>query len=151
LAFILGSSSFKTGGLKLALDFSTLDSATRQLEKALQFSVSDLAKNPELFEQFRNSAVQCFEYTYELAWKFLQRKLEMVHPNPQIVDELEFKDLIREGAQRGYIKTPELWFEFRRLRNISSHAYDKSKADLVYSKSNELLFEARFLLNEISK
>lgn len=85
----------------MALDFSALDGATRQLEKALQFSVSDLAKNPELFEQFRNSAVQCFKYTYELAWKFLQRKLEMIHPNPQIIDELEFKDLTREGAQRG--------------------------------------------------
>ena len=74
-----------------------------------------------------------------------------VHPNPQIIDELEFKDLIREGAQRGYIKTPELWFEFRRLRNISSHAYDKAKAEKVYLKAADLLIESKFLLAAITK
>jgi nucleotidyltransferase substrate binding protein (TIGR01987 family) len=135
----------------LKLDFTSLESAIRQLEKAYWFSTSNLAKDAELFEQFRNSTVQCFEYTYELAWKYLQRKLELVHPNPQTIDQLEFKDLIREGAQRGYIKTPELWFEFRRLRNISSHAYDKSKAEQVYSKAYDLLIEAKVLLEEISR
>ena len=135
----------------MILDFSALESATSQLEKALNYSISDLAKDPNLFEQFRNSTVQCFEYTYELAWKYLQRKLEQVHPNPQLIDELEFKDLIREGAQRGYIKTPEMWFEFRRLRNISSHAYDKAKAEQVYFKAQDLLAEAKYLLISISK
>lgn len=135
----------------MSLDFSSLDSAVKQLEKALNYSVSNLAKDPGLFEQFRNSTVQCFEYTYELAWKYLQRKLEQVHPNPQIIDELEFKDLIREGALRGYIKTPELWFEFRRLRNISSHAYDKLKAEQVYARAQDLLVEAKDLLILISR
>ncbi len=132
------------------LDFSSLASAIDQLEKALNYSMSNLAKDPDLFEQFRNSTVQCFEYTYELAWKNLQRKLEHVHPNPQIIDELEFKDLVREGAQRGYVKTPELWFEFRRLRNVSSHAYDRLKAQQVYSKAQDLLIEAKFLFAAIS-
>lgn len=135
----------------MSLDFSSLESATNQLEKALTYATSDLAIDINLFEQFRNSTVQCFEYTYELAWKYLQRKLEQVHPNPQIIDELEFKDLIREGAQRGYVKTPELWFEFRRLRNISSHAYDKLKAEQVYSKAQDLLIEAQFLLAAIRR
>ncbi|OFZ30023.1 MAG: hypothetical protein A2622_09200 [Bdellovibrionales bacterium RIFCSPHIGHO2_01_FULL_40_29] len=135
----------------MILDFSALESAANQLEKALKYSTSDLAKDVNLFEQFRNSTVQCFEYTYELAWKFLQRKLEQVHPNPQIIDELEFKDLIREGAQRGYIQTPELWFEFRRLRNLSSHAYDKAKAEQVYAKASDLLIESKFLLAAITK
>lgn len=135
----------------MSLDFSSLESAASQLEKALTYATSDLAKDVNLFEQFRNSTVQCFEYTYELAWKYLQRKLEQVHPNPQIIDELEFKDLIREGAQRGYVKTPELWFEFRRLRNISSHAYDRLKAEQVYSKAQDLLVEAQFLLAAIRK
>ena len=135
----------------MSLDFSSLESATSQLEKALTYATSDLAKDINLFEQFRNSTVKCFEYTYELAWKYLQRKLEQVHPNPQIVDELDFKDLIREGAQRGYVKTPELWFEFRRLRNISSHAYDRLKAEQVYLKAQDLLVEAQFLLAAIRK
>lgn len=138
-------------GAQLVLDLSSLESATNQLEKALQYSVSDLAKDKNLYEQFRNSTVQCFEFTYELAWKFLQRKLEQVHPNPQIIDELDFKDLIRECAQRGYVKSPELWFEFRRLRNLSSHAYDKNKAEQVYLKAKSLLGETRYLIDAISK
>jgi nucleotidyltransferase substrate binding protein (TIGR01987 family) len=135
----------------MALDFSPFDSAIQQLEKALKYSTSELAKNPDLFEQFRNSTVQCFEFTYELAWKNLQRKLEQTHPDPQIVDKMDFKDLIRECAQRGYIQNPELWFEFRRLRNISSHAYDKAKADQVYLKAQDLVNEAKFTLSAISK
>ncbi len=135
----------------MSLDFSSLASAIKQLEKALNFSTSELAKDSELFEQFRNSAVQCFEFTYELAWKFLQRKLEEIHPNPQVIDEMDFKDLFREGAQRGFIRDPALWFEFRRLRNISSHAYDKLKADQVYAKSKALMQECKFLLEAISK
>lgn len=134
----------------MSLDFSSLDSAIKQLEVAHNYSTSDLAKDIGLFKQFRNSTVQCFEYTYELAWKPLQRKLEQVHPNPQIIDEYEFKDLIREAAVRGYIKTPELWFEFRRLRNLSSHAYDRSKAEQVYAKAQDLLTEAKYLLAAIS-
>jgi nucleotidyltransferase substrate binding protein (TIGR01987 family) len=138
-------------GVNLILDVSSLESAASQLEKALQYSVSDLAKDKGLFEQFRNSTVQCFEFTYELAWKFLQRKLEQVHPNPQIIDELDFKDLIRECAQRGFIQNPEIWFDFRRLRNISSHAHDKTKAEQVYVKANALLMETHFLLKVLSK
>ena len=133
----------------MSLDFSSLESAANQLEKALTYATSDLAKDINLLEQFRNSTVQCFEFTYELAWKYLQRKLEQVHPNPKIIDELDFKGLIREGAQRGYVKTPELWFEFRRLRNISSHAYDRLKAEQVFLKAQDLLVEARFLLAAI--
>lgn len=44
-------------GANLILDFSALESATNQLEKALKYSTSDLAKDLNLFEQFRNSTV----------------------------------------------------------------------------------------------
>lgn len=135
----------------MSLIFSSLESAITQLDRALGFSKSDLGKDPDLFEQFRNSTVQCFEFTYELSWKSLQRKIEQVHPDPARVDEMEFKDLIREGAVRGYIRSPELWFEFRRLRNISSHAYDRVKADEVFGKAPDLLAESRHMLAEISK
>lgn len=135
----------------MKLDFSSFESAIAQLEKAYNFTLSNYAKDKDLLEQFRNSTIQCFEYTYELSWKFLTRQIESAHPNPEIVDSWDFKELIREGAVRGYIQNPSAWFEFRRLRNITSHAYDKSKAELVYAKANDLLIESKFLLNKIKE
>ena len=46
------------------IDFSPLASAIHQLEKSIAFATSELAENDEdLFEQFRNSVIQCFEFT----------------------------------------------------------------------------------------
>ena len=129
---------------------TAFESAIKQLEKALTFSQSDMAKNDsDLFEQFRNSTVQCFEYTYELSWKIIKRQLESSHPNPSVIDTWDFKDLIREAAVAGLIDKPEAWFEFRRLRNISSHAYDKLKAEEVYRKAQDLLNSAKFIYSKV--
>ena len=135
---------------KKLLDISSLESAIAQLQKAYDFSISKIAvENKDLFEQFRNSTVQCFEFTFELSWKFIKRILELEHPNPQQIDQMDYKDLIREAATRGLINNPEVWFEFRRLRNISSHAYDRSKAEQVYLASTDFLKESSVLLKNL--
>jgi nucleotidyltransferase substrate binding protein (TIGR01987 family) len=129
------------------LDFTALEKATGQLKTAIEYSLSSLAKtDSKIFEQFRNSVVQCFEYTYELCVKSIRRYLESTIDTPSIVDDWEFKDLIREAAVRGIISQPERWFEFRRLRNVSSHAYDAAKAEEVYLSSSKLLTEATDLI-----
>jgi nucleotidyltransferase substrate binding protein (TIGR01987 family) len=134
------------------LDLSPLKKVLAQLEKAYNFSISDMAKNDEdLYEQFRNSTLQCYEFTFELSWKFIKRKIEQDHPSPEQVDSWDYKELIREAAIRKLITSPEIWFNFRKLRNLSSHAYDQSKAILVYSSAKGLLIEATFLLNQLSK
>jgi hypothetical protein len=55
----------------MSLDFSPLSSAIQQLEKSLAFATSRRAEDEELFEQLRNSVIQCFEFTYELSHKGL--------------------------------------------------------------------------------
>lgn len=128
------------------LDTTSLDDASDQLKAAIDFSISDLAKSDQrLFEQFRTSTVQCFEYTYELSVRTIRRFLELTIDNPAQVDEWDFKDLIREAAVRGIIDSPEDWFEFRRLRNTSSHAYSRAKADEVYQRAADLLQAAKKL------
>ncbi len=132
------------------MDITSLKSATTQLETAINYSRSKLAISDEkIFEQFRNSVVQCFEYTYELSTKMLRRFFELSSDNQLIVDEWDFKDLIRESAIKGLITSPEDWFNFRKLRNISSHAYDKAKADEVYSHATLLLTSAKELIAEL--
>jgi nucleotidyltransferase substrate binding protein (TIGR01987 family) len=135
----------------MKLDLTNLQNAIGQLDKAIKFSESPLADDPEVFEQFRNSVVQCFEYTYELSWKYLKRQIEKEHANPSIVDEWEFKELIREASTRGFIDDPQQWFLFRRLRNISSHGYDKTKADEVLSHARQLWQAADFLFKKLQE
>lgn len=135
----------KVAGVKF-LDLSSLQDASKQLKTAIDLSNSELAKSDILlFEQFRTSTVQCFEYTYELSVKAIRRFLELTVDKPSQVDEWDFKDLIREAAVRGIIEQPELWFEFRRLRNTSSTAYSRPKANEVYQRAPELLQAAEKL------
>ena len=61
----------------MKIDFSALGSAIAQLEISLKYANSNLAKTePGLFEQLRNSVIQCFEFTYELSHKKPRRYLK---------------------------------------------------------------------------
>lgn len=134
------------------LDLTSLEDASGQLRTALDYSISDLAKSDyKIFEQFRNSVVQCFEYTYELSIKSIRRFLEMTVDTPAEVDDWDFKDLIREAAVRGIISNPEDWFDFRKLRNTSSHAYSRPKAEQVYKRAGDLYKSATELLDVLKE
>ncbi len=134
------------------LDISSLDKAIKQLKKSMKFACSDLAKqNNELFFQFRAATIQGFEFTYELAIKFLRRQLEQIEASSEIVEQLGFKDLLRLGAMRGLINSPEAWFNFREQRNITSHIYDENKAQDVYEIIPEFLEEVQFFFSALLK
>ncbi len=45
---------------------------------------------------------------------------------------LSFRELIRLGAEKGFIETPSDWFLFREERNISSYTYDAAKVAEVF-------------------
>lgn len=135
----------------MSIDFSALGNAVSQLEKSLEYANSDLAKADQgLFEQLRNSVIQCFEFTYELSHKMLKRYLEETAANPVEIDLGTFQNLIRTGNERGLLLSDwRRWKEFRQARASSSHTYDKEKAEAVYGISPEFLVEARFLYNEL--
>lgn len=100
-------------------------------------------------EELRDGAIQRFEYSYELAWKSLKRVLEAEAASPDEIDLLSFRDLIRFGAERGLIDSPEDWFVFREERNISSHPYDEAKAAEVYNTALLFAVKARQLLEKL--
>ncbi|HAU66753.1 TPA: nucleotidyltransferase [Candidatus Uhrbacteria bacterium] len=99
----------------------------------------------------RDSAIQRFEYTYELGIKMLKRILEQVESAKASVDELGFKDLIRLGAEKGFIKNPESWFAYRESRNITSHAYDQDKAESIYLILPAFATDARLLFSQLQE
>jgi nucleotidyltransferase substrate binding protein (TIGR01987 family) len=93
----------------------------------------------------RDSAIQRFEYTYELGFKMLKRYLEMSDATTSSIDEMSFRELMRLGAEKGCLTNPEKWSEYREARNISSHAYDAKKAEEIYAILPAFAKDARAL------
>jgi len=54
------------------------------------------------------------------------------HEDKRGIDMLSFRELIRLGAEKGFIETPSDWFLFREERNISSYTYDAAKVAEVF-------------------
>jgi nucleotidyltransferase substrate binding protein (TIGR01987 family) len=135
----------------MTLDFSSLRSAISQLEKSLKYAQSPLAKSdPDLFEQLRNSVIQCFEFTYELSHKMLKRYLEETAASPEEIDLDTFQNLIRTGNEKGLLRSDWLrWRLYRQARTDSSHTYDEGKAEAVYSMAPDFLEEAQYLYKQL--
>lgn len=136
----------------MQLELSPLIRAVESLNKSLDYARSPSAQNDQgLFEQFRNSSIQCFEFTYELSWKFLKRQLELDAPTPSLIDTLNYNELIRLGAEQGLIDNPEDWFKYRYYRNLTSHAYDQLKAQEIYQNLDKFLVDSTELLKKLKK
>jgi nucleotidyltransferase substrate binding protein (TIGR01987 family) len=134
----------------MQLDFSALNRAIQELEKSLNFANSELAEDGEIFKQFRNSVIQCFEFTYELSHKMLKRYLKEISASPEIIETATFAEIIRTGNEKGLLRSNWLrWKVYRQARNDSSHTYNEDKAADVYGIANEFLEEARYLYQNL--
>ena len=136
----------------MTIDFSPLASAISQLEKSIAFATSEMAKNnSDLFEQFRNSVIQCFEFTYELSHKMLTRYLEETAANPEEIDLSTFQNIIRIGNEKGLLRSDwTVWRNYRHARSNSSHTYDGNKAEAVYRIAADFLKEAKHLYQQLA-
>ena len=137
----------------MSLDFSPLESAIGQLEKSLKYASSPMAKeDPGLFEQLRNSVIQCFEFTYELSHKMLKRYLEETAASPEEIDLSTFQNLVRSGNEKGLLRSDwSQWRTYRQARTDSSHNYGENKAEAVYQVAPDFLEEAKFLLQKLTE
>ena len=135
----------------MELDFTPLQQAIAQLEKSLKFSTSPLAKaDSDLFEQLRNSVIQCFEFTYELSHKMLKRHLKEQSASPDDIEQSTFADMIRTGNEKKLLRSDwSRWKVYRQARTNSSHTYDADKAIAVYKIAPEFLAEAQYLYQQL--
>ncbi len=135
----------------MMLYLDPLAKAIEQLAASLEYGASDLAAgDPSLARQFRAAAIQAFEYTFELSVRMLRRRLKEILSAAE-VDRLSFRELMRIGAEKGFIDDPVPWFRFRDMRNITSHTYDEAKAEQIASVLPGFLDKARFLLRELER
>ena len=137
----------------MRLDLTPLDDAIAQLEEAIEYHRSDLASgDPALKLHLRATAIQAFEFTYELSFRMVKRHLEQVSPNPAELDEMSFRAIMREAFQRGLVRSEvSVWNQYRKMRGTTSHTYDAGKAQTVFESLPAFLRETRFLQDQLQQ
>ena len=131
------------------LDLSSLRDALAALQVSLRYLESDLASDPGLRDQFRAASIQAFEFTYELAFKFMKRQLEQIVPVPAAVDEMSFMQVVRAAAEAGLVADVSSFHQYREARNITSHSYDRQKAQRIVAELPRFAQDAAFLLSQL--
>ena len=107
-----------------SLDLTSFCHALASLQRAVNRWQGAAVQDEEL----RDACIQRFEYTFELSWKMLKRRLELDLPDSQSVDAMSFRELMRSGGERGLLQDVDAWMVFRDKRNITSHTYNALKA-----------------------
>ena len=136
------------------LDTTALEKAFTSLEETLRSF-----ENQEWFNAQQSiiqdtliaGPIQKFEFVYELDIKMLKRQLKRIASNDLDIDSADFRDVIRLSLQYGLIERMEDWLDYRKMRNITSHTYDESKAQQVYNGIFDFLESSRFLLKQLQQ
>ena len=93
--------------------------------------------------------IQHFEFVYELSAKMIVRQLKAESASHEERKDINFRDVLRVAARNGLISNVEAWFHYREMRNITSHTYDKEKAQKVYQTILEFIRDAKELLRNL--
>lgn len=115
-----------------------------KFEKAL-LSLEAIYKKPMQEDRSNvDATIQRFEFTFELAWKFLknyfsERDIELNYP----------KEVLQEAFTVNLIDNENLWIKMLKDRNLTSHTYDEKLADEIYLRIKLYVPELRSLLNKI--
>jgi len=95
-----------------------------RLEQALALPKDDIV---------RDSAIQRFEISFELCWKFLKAYLEEEHnavcTSPRTCFRAAFKNNVLDNDP--------FWIDLTVLRNYTVHTYSERLADHVYARLPE--------------
>jgi nucleotidyltransferase substrate binding protein (TIGR01987 family) len=83
---------------------------------------------PSTLEQ--QGLIQCFEYTYELAWNTLKDWL-LDQGDPEVLGS---RDAIRKAFKLGLLTDGEPWFEMIRDRTLTVHTYQEETATQVVGR-----------------
>ncbi|MFK8138006.1 MAG: HI0074 family nucleotidyltransferase substrate-binding subunit [Bdellovibrionales bacterium] len=110
------------------------EKAVTRLEEALLEEKNDF---------LRDSVIQRFEFSVELAWKTSKKVMGTNISAP--------KDVIREMARGAYINDVDIWLKAIDMRNLSSHTYKESLAEQVYYFAQSFLPQLKQLLEKVKE
>lgn len=132
-----------------SIDLTPLRKALAQLQSALQYWHDEPVQSG-LKPHLRSAVIQSFEFTYELSIKSLRRVLMERALAADLVADLSFNDLLRQGADAGLLDQPMTWRRWREMRNATSHTYDETKAELVARDCSAFADDAVRLLERLT-
>jgi len=114
--------------------FSNYKKAFEQLTKFIE--------KGNLNEFEKQGIIQCFEYTYELAWNTLKDFLE-----DQGYSIIGPRAAITKAFEVGLIEDGHLWLKMLTNRNLSSHTYDEELTNeivgFIYNSAYNLFSEIK--------
>jgi nucleotidyltransferase substrate binding protein (TIGR01987 family) len=96
----------------------------------------------------KSGAIQHFEFTYELCWKFIKRWLD-VNISPTAADGVTRRELFRLAAENRLIVDVDQWMRHHDARNLISHTYDPAVAQSVYLAAHDFARDAQRLLEAL--
>ncbi len=129
------------------VDLSLLERALTRLGEAF---ATHLSRPSDEF--VRDSIIKRFEFTYELAHATLRRYLEEASNAGEEVDRMSFPAMIRTASEHGLLLNGwDVWEDFRKARNKTSHTYNEETAMQVVEKVPNFVTEVRHLLNELKE
>ncbi len=125
-----------------------MDKSTIKLEKFKKAlaSLTAIYQKPNQEDRSNiDATIQRFEFTFELAWKFLkdfffQKGIVLNYP----------KEILQQAFASELISDEQLWLQMLSDRNMTSHTYDEKLADEIYSRIPKYVPLLICLLNNIS-
>lgn len=123
---------------------SKLKELVKQLVSAAERFEEALKQEKNAF--MRDSAIQRFEFTYELAWKAMKAYLE----EKGVKELYSPKDVIKGAYQNRIIDNDPVWLEMVDTRNMTFHIYREEMAEKVYAELPDYLPLIKKLINQLS-
>ena len=130
----------------------------------MQDALATLTDSLRLMEEFEEQVsepmrllmqrglIQAFEYNYGLAIFIMTRYLRERASTPDKHDLNVFEELIRVADEHQLLLSPiARWKAFRHARNLTSHTYDRAKADAVAEITPDFEREVVYLISKLQE
>jgi nucleotidyltransferase substrate binding protein (TIGR01987 family) len=115
--------------------------------KKATIQLTEFIEKEELNKFEVQGLIQCFEYTFELAWKTMKDYLEQ-----EGFDVKSPRKTIQTAFQIQLITDGHTWIDALEKRNLMAHTYDEEKAmeaeELIRKKYYKIIKELCFKLGE---
>lgn len=135
----------------MLLVLESLQKAIKSLEAVLEKATDEelISRIDDItIYAIKAGAIQNFEFTYELCWKFMKRWLENTLGNTY-VDGVSRRELYRIAAEHQLINDVDQWMVYHKARNITSHTYNEDRAEEVFQIARIFVADAKKLLHQI--
>ena len=113
--------------------FSNFKKALLKLSVAVSIAKKEEEENnyiDELDDIIKEGLIQRFEYTHERAWNVM-KDYAQYQGNNEIRGS---RDATREAFKMKLIKNGDEWMDMIGSRNLTTHAYDETVTNEIYSK-----------------